>query len=131
MFGATRLTGRFIFMASIGLLLLSGDKVRAQHEPMGGSTKDIGSVSPATRTPRKASKPSLGPTTPAATTPRRRTTPAAATPARRTTTGSSGEEYNRQGDEYFNDEKYDQALDLYRKAVQANPAIASAHYHIG
>src|SRR6266568_435269 len=125
MFQAARVSSRILLFAAIGFLLAAADLVCAQHEPMGGSLKDS-SVTPTTRTPRRSTKPAVAPA--ATTTPRRRTTPP---PATSRVNSVSADEYNRQGDELFDANKYDQAMEAYKKAVQINPKIASAHYHIG
>src|SRR5262249_6332974 len=44
--------------------------------------------------------------------------------------GITAEQYNKQGDDYFEAKEYDDALEAYTKAVQLKP-IASAYYHIG
>src|SRR5438874_7596828 len=53
-----------------------------------------------------------------------RKTPA---PVRR---GITAEQYNKQGDDFFEAKEYDDALEAYTRAVQLKP-IASAYYHMG
>src|SRR6266853_6879939 len=92
----------------------------AQHDVGGGSTKDAatGGQSSSRGSSRATVK-----RTRATTTPVRRPRP----PVRLATTA---EPYNQQGDELFEAKQYDDALDLYLKAVQLRP-IGSAYYHIG
>ena len=53
-----------------------------------------------------------------------RRTPA---PVRR---GITAEQYNKQGDDFFEAKEYDDALEAYTRAVQLKP-IAGAYYHMG
>jgi len=106
-------------LALAGALSLTAGVVVAQHDVGGGSTKDAATGGDSsTRGSRAAVK-----RTRATTTAVRRPRP----PVRRATTA---EQYNQQGDELFEAKQYDDALDLYLKAVQLRP-IASAYYHIG
>ena len=50
-----------------------------------------------------------------------------AAPVRR---GITAEQYNKQGDDFFEAKEYDDALEAYTRAVQLKP-IASAYYHMG
>src|SRR5258707_11758058 len=106
-------------LALAGALSLTAGVVVAQHDVGGGSTKDAatggdsstrGSCAPVKRTRA----------TPTAV---RRPRP----PVRR---AANAEQYNQQGGELFEAKQYDDALDLYLKAVQMRP-IGLAYYHIG
>src|SRR5258708_5902687 len=108
-------------LALAGALSLTAGVVMAQHDVGGGSTKDVATGGDSSS--RSSSR---------ATVKRVRTTPSTMrrpprTPVRRATTA---EQYNQQGDELFEAKQYDDALELYLKAVQLRP-IASAFYHIG
>src|SRR5207253_8388471 len=97
------------------VLSISGIAV-AQHDVAGGSTSDTATAGDSSR----------------ATT-RVRRTPHPATSARPRAAirrGLTAEQYNLQGDTFFDAEQYDDALETYTKAVQLKP-IASAYYHIG
>src|SRR5215471_13666551 len=89
----------------------------AQHDVGGGSTVAGGSID----TSRIAS-------------PRVRRAPASATrkprPATPVRRGVTAEQLNQQGDTLFGAENYDDALDVYTRAVELKP-IATAYYHIG
>src|SRR6266403_3171291 len=106
-------------LALAGALSLTAGVVVAQHDVGGGSTKDAAtggdSSTRGSRAPVKRTR--------ATTTAVRRPRP----PVRRATTA---EQYNQQGDELFEAKQYDDALDLYLKAVQLRP-MALAYYHIG
>ena len=58
-------------------------------------------------------------------------TPVAPRPTSSTGPFNSGQSYYDQAGVLFNQKKYSEALDLYLKAVQANPAMADAYYQIG
>src|SRR2546423_1068097 len=107
-------------LALAGTFLLTGTVAMAQHDVGGGSTKDTatGGESSSRGSSRAVVKrPRTTPTTV------RRPRP----PVRRETTA---EQYNQQGDELFESKQYDDALELYLKAVQIKP-LAIAYYHIG
>ena len=99
----------------LGVIFLTGSVAVAQHDVGGGSTSDA-----ATSDSSRGGRIRRAPARPAAV---RR--PAA--PVRR---GMTAEQYNRQGDTFFDAEQYDEAFEAYTKAVQLKP-IASAHYHLG
>ena len=103
-------------LALAGALSLTAGVVMAQHDVGGGSTKDVATGGDSSSRSSKRVR-----TTPSTV----RRPPRA--PARRATTA---EQYNQQGDELFEAKEYDDALELYLKAVQLRP-IASAFYHIG
>src|SRR6266566_4332922 len=102
--------------ALVAALSLTAGTAMAQHDVGGGTAGggaaggDSGRGTPARRTIRR----------PPAT---RRPTP----PVR---PGITAEQYNQQGDAQFEAKQYDDALDLYLKAVQLKP-LALAFYHIG
>src|ERR1041384_340028 len=110
-----RLFARF---ALAGAVLFTAGTVMAQHD-MGGGTTSGGATGGSTDSSRGTS---VRRTT-RRTTPTRRTT----APVRR---GVTAEQYNAQGDEFFQADKYDEALEAYQKAVSLKP-IATAYYHIG
>src|SRR6266404_2401129 len=107
-------------LALAGALLLTAGAVMAQHEVGGGSTKDAATGGDSSS--RSGSRATVKRTR-STTTAVRRPRP----PVRRATTA---EQYNQQGDELFEAKQYDDALELYLKAVQLRP-LASAYYHIG
>ncbi len=95
-----------------GVILLTCGIVVAQHDVGGGgTTKDV-ATGDSSRTKRTTTRATV-----------RKPRP----PVRR---GITAEQYNKQGDEFFTAEEYDDALEAYNKAVQLKP-IASAYYHIG
>ena len=96
-----------------GVVLLACGMAVAQHDVGGGgTTKDAASGDSSSRVKRTTTRPTV-----------RRPRP----PVRR---GITAEQYNKQGDEFFTAEEYDDALEAYNKAVQLRP-IAGAFYHIG
>jgi tetratricopeptide (TPR) repeat protein len=104
---------RFLPRLSIaGLMFLICGVAAAQHDVGGGTTKDVATPDSSSRTKRTTTRTAVHK-------PR--------TPARR---GVTAEQYNKQGDEFFTAEEYDDALEAYTKAVQLKP-IANAFYHIG
>jgi tetratricopeptide (TPR) repeat protein len=104
---------RFLPRLSIaGAILLTGGVAVAQHDVGGGTTRDTTTPDSSSRAKRTTTRTTV-----------RRPRP----PVRR---GITAEQYNKQGDEFFTAEEYDDALDAYNKAVQLKP-IASAYYHIG
>jgi len=106
-------------LALAGALSLTAGVAMAQHDVGGGSTKDAavgGDTSGRGTTVRRPR--------PASTV---RKPPPARPPVRR---GITAEQYNQQGDELFEAKNYDDALELYLKAVQLKP-LALAYYHIG
>ncbi|MDX6529373.1 MAG: hypothetical protein QOH41_1663 [Blastocatellia bacterium] len=107
-------------LALAGALLFSAGVALAQHDVGGGSTRDAAtggesSSRGGTRAPVKRTR--TAPTTV------RRPRP----PVRRETTA---EQYNQQGDELYDAKQYDDALELYLKAVQLKPS-AHAYFRIG
>src|SRR5713226_911745 len=104
---------RFLSRLSIaGVIVLTCGIAVAQHDVGGGTTKDVATPDSSSRTKRTTTRTAV-----------RKPRP----PARR---GITAEQYNKQGDEFFTAEQYDDALEAYNKAVQLKP-IASAYYHIG
>lgn len=104
---------RFLPRLSIaGVMLLTCGIAVAQHDVGGGTTRDVATPDSSSRTKRTTTRPVV-----------RKPRP----PVRR---GITAEQYNKQGDEFFTAEEYDDALEAYNKAVQLKP-IASAYYHIG
>jgi tetratricopeptide (TPR) repeat protein len=105
-------------LAIAGALLLTAGVALAQHDVGGGSTSSgaVGGDS-GTRRTTTVKRPRPVPTTV------RKPRP----PVRRETTA---EQYNQQGDELFLAKQYDDALEVYLKAVQLKP-LAPAYYHIG
>src|SRR6185295_14128446 len=105
------------FFTVSALVLLSGIVASAQHEVGGGVASDaaVGSESRSGSRVRRA---------PTRTSPARRPAPP---PVRR---GITADQYNQQGDTFFEAENYDEAFEAYTKAVQLKP-IASAFYHLG
>jgi tetratricopeptide (TPR) repeat protein len=104
---------RFLPRLSItGAILLTCGVAVAQHDVGGGTTRDAATPDSSSRAKRTTTR-----------TVARRPRP----PARR---GITAEQYNKQGDEFFTAEEYDDALEAYNKALQLKP-IASAYYHIG
>lgn len=104
---------RFLSRLSIAcVLFLACGVAIAQHDVGGGTTRD-------TATPDSSSR--------AKHTPKRTVVRKPGPPARR---GITAEQYNKQGDDFFAAEEYDDALEAYTKAVQLKP-IAGAFYHIG
>jgi len=95
-----------------GVIVLTCGIAVAQHDVGGGTTKDVATPDSSSRTKRTTTRTTV-----------RKPRP----PARR---GITAEQYNKQGDEFFTAEQYDDALEAYNKAVQLKP-IASAYYHIG
>ena len=106
------------FVALAGALFLTAGTALAQHDVGGGSTTGAATGGESNSRGSTAVK-------------RARTTPSTARrpkpPVKR---GITAEQYNQQGDEQFEAKQYDDALDLYLKAVQLKP-IALAYYHIG
>src|SRR6266481_7604758 len=107
-------------LALASALSLSAGAVMAQHDVGGGSTKDAATGGDSSS--RSSSRATVKRTR-STTTAVRRPRP----PVRRATTA---EQYDQQGDELFEAKQYDDALELYLKAVQLKP-IALAYYHIG
>jgi tetratricopeptide (TPR) repeat protein len=104
---------RFLPRLSIaGVILLTCGVAVAQHDVGGGTTRDVATPDSSSRTKRTTTRTVV-----------RKPRP----PVRR---GITAEQYNKQGDEFFTAEEYDDALEAYNKAVQLKP-IASAYYHIG
>src|SRR5712692_3964415 len=104
---------RFLLRFSIaGAMFLTCGIAVAQHDGGGGTTRDVATPDSSSRTKRTTTRPVV-----------RKPRP----PARR---GITAEQYNKQGDEFFTAEEYDDALEAYNKAVKLKP-IASAYYHIG
>jgi len=104
---------RFLLRFSIaGVMFLTCGIAVAQHDGGGGTTRDVATPDSSSRTKRTTTRPVV-----------RKPRP----PARR---GITAEQYNKQGDEFFTAEEYDDALEAYNKAVKLKP-IASAYYHIG
>jgi tetratricopeptide (TPR) repeat protein len=104
---------RFLPRLSIaGVILLTCGVAVAQHDVGGGTTRDVATPDSSSRTKRTTTRTVV-----------RKPRP----PVRR---GITAEQYNKQGDEFFTAEEYDDALEAYNKAVQLKP-IASAFYHIG
>jgi tetratricopeptide (TPR) repeat protein len=104
--------------ALAGALFLTAGVAMAQHDVGGGSTTGAATGGDSNSRGTTAVK-------------RVRTTPSTARrprpPVKR---GITAEQYNQQGDELFEAKQYDDALELYLKAVQLKP-IALAYYHIG
>jgi len=107
-------------LALASALSLTAGVALAQHDVGGGSTKDAATGGESSSRGATVKRPR---TTPATV---RRTAPARP-PVRR---GITAEQYNQQGDEFFEAKQYDEALEVYLKAVQLKP-IALAFYHIG
>src|SRR2546425_7206946 len=104
---------RFLPRLSIaGVMFLTCGIAIAQHDVGGGTTRDVATPDSSSRTKRTTTRTVVRK-------PR--------SPVRR---GITAEQYNKQGDEFFTAEEYDDALEAYNKAVQLKP-IASAFYHIG
>src|SRR6266852_4976365 len=104
---------RFLPRLSIaGVIVLTCGIAGAQHDVGGGTTRDVATPDSSSRTKRTTTRTVV-----------RKPRP----PVRR---GITAEQYNKQGDEFFTAEEYDDALEAYNKAVQLKP-IASAFYHIG
>src|SRR6266404_1435092 len=104
---------RFLPRLSIaGVMFLTCGIAVAQHDVGGGTTRDVATPDSSSRTKRTTTRTVVRK-------PR--------SPVRR---GITAEQYNRQGDEFFTAEEYDDALEAYNKAVQLKP-IASAYYQIG
>ncbi len=104
---------RFLPRLSIaGVMFLTCGIAVAQHDVGGGTTRDVATPDSSSRTKRTTTRTVVRK-------PR--------SPVRR---GITAEQYNKQGDEFFTAEEYDDALEAYNKAVQLKP-IASAFYHIG
>ena len=104
---------RFLPRLSIaGLILFTCGVAVAQHDVGGGTTRDTATPDSSSRIKRTTTRTVV-----------RKPRP----PVRR---GITAEQYNKQGDEFFTAEEYDDALEAYNKAVQLKP-IASAYYHIG
>src|SRR5258708_31246278 len=103
---------RLSTLAVAGALSLTAGVVTAQHEVGGGSTKDAanGGDSSSRSGSRATVKRTRSNTTAVRRLPR--------TPVRRATTA---EQYNQQGDELFEAKQYDDALELYLRAVQLRP----------
>src|SRR5437588_6840429 len=104
------LRAKSLLVVATLVLSISGIAV-AQHDVAGGSTSDTATAGDSSR----------------ATT-RVRRTPRPATSARPRAAirrGLTAEQYNLQGDTFFDAEQYDDALETYTKAVQLKP-IASA-----
>jgi tetratricopeptide (TPR) repeat protein len=96
-----------------GVMLLTCGIAVAQHDVGGGgTTKDVATGDSSSRTKRTTTRTTV-----------RKPRP----PVKR---GITAEQYNKQGDDFFTAEEYDDALEAYNKAVQLKP-IASAYYHIG
>jgi tetratricopeptide (TPR) repeat protein len=104
-------------LSSTLLVLLMCGFALAQHEIGGGAT----SGSATSDSGRGGSvRVRRAPTRPV-------TTPRRPRPAGRALTA---EQYNQQGDALFASDQYEDALEMYQKAVQLKP-IATAYYHIG
>ena len=109
------LRAKSLLVVTLFVLSISGIAV-AQHDVAGGSTSDTataGDSSRATTRVRRTPRPS-----------------SSARPRAAIRRGLTAEQYNLQGDTFFDAEQYDDALETYTKAVQLKP-IASAYYHIG
>src|SRR5712691_1894643 len=107
-------------LALAGALSLTAGVVMAQHDVGGGSTKDAATGGESSSRGATVKRPRTTPSTV------RRPAPARP-PVRR---GITAEQYNQQGDQLFEAKQYDDALELYLKAVQLKP-IGLAYYHIG
>ncbi len=106
-------------LALAGALSLTAGVAMAQHDVGGGS------VSGAATSGESSSRGATAVKRPRATSGTVRRPPRP--PVKR---GITAEQYNQQGDELFEAKQYDDALDLYLKAVQLKP-IGLAYYHIG
>src|SRR5712692_7532064 len=104
-------------MALVGALSLTAGVAMAQHDVGGGSTSGAATGGDSSR----------GNTVRRTTVRRPTTTRKSTAPVRR---GITAEQYNKQGDDLFEDKQYDDALEAYQRAVALKP-IASAYYHIG
>src|SRR6266480_4400542 len=115
-------TFRSIFLPAIfSIVSLTAGVVLAQHDVGGGSTKDV--ATPAGEsTGRRGSGVRRTSARATAGAPRR-----PRVPVKR---GTTAEQYNQQGDEFFDAKQYDDAFDAYTKAVQLKP-LASAYRHLG
>src|SRR5713101_1099925 len=104
---------RFLPRLSVaGTVLFTCGIALAQHDVGGGTTRDAATPDSSSRAKRTTTRTVV-----------RKPRP----PVRR---GITAEQYNKQGDEFFEAEQYDDALEAYNKAVQLKP-IANAFYHIG
>src|SRR5437660_3752908 len=105
---------------AVAVSLTSGIAV-AQHDvgSGGGATKDVATSESTGRSSAGARRSPVRAPATARRPPR--------TPVRR---GTTAEQYNQQGNGFFDAKQYDDALEAYEKAVQLKP-IAAAYYHIG
>src|SRR5207302_142251 len=103
-----------------GMLSLTAGVAMAQHDTgSGGGATSGGATSGGESTSRAPVR--------RTTTRRPATVRKPTAPVRR---GITAEQYNKQGDDFFEAKEYDDALEAYAKAVQLKP-IASAYYEIG
>ena len=107
-------------LALAGALSLTAGVAMAQHDVGGGSTTGAATGGESSSRSTTVKRPRTTPSTV-------RKPPPARPPVKR---GITAEQYNQQGDELFEAKQYDDALELYLKAVQLKP-IALAYYHIG
>src|SRR2546421_12907337 len=107
----------FAGLAFAGALFLTAGVAMAQHD-VGGTTS--GAATGGATSTRSS--------TPVRRNPIRRTTPPRTPPPVRR--GTTADQYNAQGDEFFKAENYDDALEAYQRAVALKPT-AGAYYHIG
>src|SRR5258708_34146780 len=107
-------------LALAGALSLTAGVAMAQHDVGGGSTKDAAVGGEPSSRGKTVKRPRTTPSTV-------RKPPPVRAPVRR---GITAEQYNQQGDAQFEAKQYDDALELYLKAVQLRP-LALAFYHIG
>src|SRR5437867_3336251 len=108
-------------LAVAGAISLTSGIVVAQHDvgSGGGTTRDVA-------TSESTSRGSVG----ARRSPARTTTTARRPPRTPVRRGTTAEQYNQQGNGFFDAKQYDDALEAYEKAVQLKP-IAAAYYHMG
>jgi len=109
-----------LLLGLAGMLSLTAGVAMAQHDTgSGGGATSGGATSGGESTSRAPVR--------RTTTRRPATVRKPTAPVRR---GITAEQYNKQGDDFFEAKEYDDALEAYTRAVQLKP-IASAYYHMG
>jgi len=101
-------------MGSIALTFLLAGSVYAQHDAGGGTAGDAvgGSVGVSSKSGHRAATRSTSSTTPRRKVPPKRTT-------------LTAEDYFEQGEAFFNNKQYAEAIDAYQKAIKINPNYAT------
>ncbi len=119
----SRLPLSIICIVFMLVLFFPSGAALAQHEPSGGSIKDVagGPVS----TPVKEGR------APVKEPPRRSTPPVRRRPVAPKSKGMDADDYYEEGNKFLNAKQYSEAIEAYNNAIKLNPRFAEAFYGIG